>query len=110
MKEISVIAATNVAEAGRLLQEHPQSVLMAGGTDLLVLKKLKLVRPRVIVTLKSIPGFSTIRSEKEGGVAIGAFATLDEVATHPLIRQRVPLLARAAAAVASPQIRNKATL
>lgn len=110
MKETSFIAARNVAEAGRLLKEHPQSVLMAGGTDLLVLKNLKLIRPRAIVSLKSIPGFSTIRPEKEGGVAIGAFATLDDVATHPLIRERVPVLARAAAAVASPQIRNKATL
>ncbi len=110
MKEISVIAARNAAEAGRLLQEHPQSVLMAGGTDLLVLKKLKLIAPKVIVTLKPVPGVSAIRPELEGGLAIGALATLDEVATHPLVRQRAPLLARAASAVASPQVRNKATL
>jgi 4-hydroxybenzoyl-CoA reductase subunit beta len=110
MKETSFIAARDMAEAGRLLREHPLSMLMAGGTDLLVLKKLELIRPSAIITLKSIPGLSTIRQEKEGGVAIGALATLDEVATHPLIRQRAPLLARAAAAVASPQIRNKATL
>ena len=110
MKETLFIAARNVAEASRLLQEHPQAVIMAGGTDLLVLKKLKLICPQAIVTLKSIPDFSAIRPEKEGGVAIGALATLDEVATHPLIRERAPLLARAAAAVASPQIRNKATL
>ncbi|MGA3174557.1 MAG: FAD binding domain-containing protein [Syntrophorhabdales bacterium] len=110
MKETSFIAARSVAEACRLLQEHPQSVPMAGGTDLLVLKNFKLISPRPIVYLKSIPGLSTVRPEKEGWVAIGALATLDEIVKHPSIRQGVPLLARAAAGVASPQIRNKATL
>ncbi len=110
MKEISVIAAGNAAEAGQLLQEYPQSVLMAGGTDLLVLRKLKLIAPQVIVTLKSAPGVPAVRQEADGEFAIGAFATLSDIAAHPSIRQKVPMLAKAAAAVASVQVRNKATL
>ena len=110
MKKTSFIAARNVAEAGRLLKEHPQSVLMAGGTDLLVLKNLKLIAPGKIIFLKSIPGLGAIRMTKDGRAALGALVTLDEVARHPALRERFPMLSRAAAAVASPQIRNKATL
>ncbi len=106
----SFIPARSVAEAGRLLGEYPDAVLMAGGTDVLVLKNLKLIRPGAIVALKSIPGLDGIRQEKEGSIAIGALTALNDIAAHPLIRQKVPMLAQASAAVGSPQIRNKATL
>ena len=44
------------------------------------------------------------------GVRIGALTTLSEIAKHPAIRETYPLLAEAAASVASPQIRNVATI
>ncbi len=106
----SFIKAGSVAEVGRLLREYPDAVLMAGGTDVLVLKHLKLIRPGAIVALKSIPGLDGIRQEKEGSIAIGALTALNYIAANPLIGQKLPMLAQASAAVGSPQIRNKATL
>jgi len=112
MPEVKFIPVESVREASRLIKERPPSeaVLMAGGTDVLVLKKLKLIKPRSIVYLKRIPGLADIRGDGNGGFTIGAMATLDEIARHPGINQSYPMLAQAALAVASPQVRSKATI
>jgi 4-hydroxybenzoyl-CoA reductase subunit beta len=110
MAKASFISIANVGEASRLSRENPQAFFMAGGTDLLILKRNKLIHPQSILYLKNIPRLAEIRPEANGGLRIGAAATLDAVAKHPLIQQNYPLLAQAAFAVASPQIRNKATI
>lgn len=83
---------------------------MAGGTDLLVRRKQKLLTFRSLLYLKSIRSLSRIEPDGSGGWTIGALVTLDELARHPDIRERYPMVAQAAASVASPQIRHKATL
>ena len=110
MAKASFVSAASVAEASRLSRENPQAFFMAGGTDLLILKRNKLIRPQSILYLKNIPGLAEIRPKANDGLRIGASATLDAVAKHPLIQQDYPLLAKAALVVASPQIRNKATI
>jgi len=110
MDKSSFVRVATVAEAIRLKKENPQAFFMAGGTDLLILKRNKLIHPQSILYLKGIPGLAEIHPEANGGLRIGACATLDTVANHPLIRQNYPPLARAAFAAASPQIRNKATI
>jgi len=109
---VEFIPVQNLIQASRLIKERPpaEAVLMAGGTDVLVLKKLKLIKPLSIVYLKRIPGLADIRGDGNGGFIIGAMATLDEIARHPGINQSYPMLAQAAFAVASPQIRSKATI
>jgi 4-hydroxybenzoyl-CoA reductase subunit beta len=110
MDKFSFVRVATVAQAIRLKKENPLAFFMAGGTDLLILKRNKLIQPQSILYLKGIPGLAEICSEANGGVRIGACATLDAVANHPLIRQNYPPLVRAALAVASSQIRNKATI
>ncbi len=110
MDKSSFVPVGSVGEAIRLKKENPRAFFMAGGTDLLLLKKNKLIHPQSILYLKGIPGLGEISAEANGGVRIGACATLHAVAHHPLIRQNYLPLARAALAVASPQIRNKATI
>ena len=110
MNKPSFVSPASVGEASRLSRENPQALFMAGGTDLLILKRNMLIDPQSILYLKTIPGLAEIRSDVNGGLRIGACATLDTVAKHPLIQKDYPLLAQAAFAVASPQIRNKATI
>ena len=110
MAKASFVSLASVAEASRLSRENPQAFFMAGGTDLLILKRNKLIHPKTILYLKNIPGLAEIRPEPNGGLRVGAAATLDTVAKHPLIQQNYPPLAQAAYAVGSPQIRNKATI
>jgi len=110
MDRTDFIPLRSVKEATRLLKKGPGAFFMAGGTDLLVLKRDRVIKPESMLYLKTIPGLSKIRRAKGGTLSIGALATLDAVAQDPSVIKHYPILARAAAAVASPQVRHKATL
>jgi NADPH-dependent glutamate synthase beta subunit-like oxidoreductase len=106
------VAATSLDEAARLgADAHQKVALVAGGTDLLgVLKDNVHERyPDVLVDLKPLAELRGITTAK-AGLRIGALTTLAEVARHPAVRAGYPLLAEAARQVASPQIRNVATV
>src|SRR5262249_29598695 len=66
--------------------------------------------PEVLVNVKSIPGMTEITEGPDGGLRIGAAATLAEAERHPLVTRRYPALAQAAASVATTQIRAMGTL
>jgi xanthine dehydrogenase YagS FAD-binding subunit len=106
-------ATTTVADAMLVLPGGPPGqaiVLKAGGIDLLDLMKEGTLAPRRLVDLRSLAGLAAIAEESDGGLRIGALATLEEVAAHPLIAKRYTALAEAAGGSASPQIRHVATL
>jgi xanthine dehydrogenase YagS FAD-binding subunit len=83
---------------------------MGGGQDLLTTMKDYLERPPRVVNLKTIKGLSGIGPGQNGGLRIGATTTLTEIEEHPEIRAKYPGLAEAAAAIATPQIRNVGTV
>ncbi len=83
--------------------------ILAGGYDSLDWFKDRVKVPEAVIDLSNIAELHGIR-DREGGVEIGAMTTLTEVWRNPLVRERFSLLADAAEAVASPQIRNAGTL
>jgi len=84
--------------------------IMAGGTDLLVKVRHRMIAPRKIVSLKSIQGLDTIAFDNKRGLTIGAMALLADVAVHPTIRRRYPTIALAASSTANVQVRNMGTV
>ncbi|MDR2549766.1 MAG: xanthine dehydrogenase family protein subunit M [Desulfobulbus sp.] len=83
--------------------------ILAGGFDSLERFKDRLKRPKAVIDLGGIGELRGVRRDG-GDLVIGAMTTLAEVSRHPDICERFGLLAEAAAAVASPQIRNQGTL
>jgi len=81
---------------------------LAGGTTLVDLMKLHVERPRTVVDINALP-LTEIAETPGGGVRVGALVRNSDMAHHPLIRARFPLLSQALLAGASPQIRNMAT-
>ena len=63
----------------------------------------------MIINIKTIPGLNNI-TEDGTGIRLGALTTLADICRSPLIAEKIPLLKEAALTVASPQIRNVATL
>jgi xanthine dehydrogenase YagS FAD-binding subunit len=86
------------------------AALAGGGSDLLGMMKERLVAPDVVVSLRSIKGLDQVKAGPGGGVTIGGQITLDALANQAAIRSRYAVLAEAAQDVATPQIRNVATL
>ncbi len=83
---------------------------LAGGQDLVTTMNEYVTQPTRVVNLKQIPNLDKIESDGKGGLKIGALVTLTEIEEHPEIIKGFPGLAEAANAVASPQIRNLATI
>lgn len=84
------------------------SQFIAGGTTLIDLMRLAVMQPRTLVDITPLP-LAAIEPVGEG-VRIGAMARNSEVAYHPLISQRYPVLSAALLSGASPQLRNMATV
>jgi xanthine dehydrogenase YagS FAD-binding subunit len=83
---------------------------LAGGQDLLTSLKSYIQRPPRVVNLKTIQGLDRIESDGKGGLKIGALATLVQIEEHAEIKSKFPGLAEAAHSVATPQMRNLATV
>jgi xanthine dehydrogenase YagS FAD-binding subunit len=81
---------------------------IAGGTNLIDLMKLQVETPDRLVDISRL-GLDGVEETKDGGVRIGALVPNSDLAAHPLIRERYPMLSRALLAGASAQLRNKAT-
>ena len=83
---------------------------LAGGTTLIDLMKLDVMRPSAVVDINSLsPGWSAINLEG-GNLRLGALARMSDVAANPEIQHNYPVVADALKLAASPQLRNMATL
>jgi NADPH-dependent glutamate synthase beta subunit-like oxidoreductase/CO/xanthine dehydrogenase FAD-binding subunit len=112
LQPFKYIPADSLQTAEALLKEYEgRAAVIAGGTDLLGSLKdaVHSDPPQVLIGLKPVKDLSYVTLEP-AGVRIGALTTLNDIAKDPAIRQTFPLLAQAAASVASPQIRNVATI
>jgi len=88
----------------------PKAVIYAGGTDLLGCLRDGVFGAEKLVSIGLLDKLRGIDRTPDGGVRIGALTLIAELAASGLIRQSYPALARGAAEVASPQLRNQGTL
>ena len=117
MKAFEFANATSVEEAVKLLtpsdakldsDEMPRA--LGGGQDLLTTMKSYIERPPRVVNLKTIKGLDHISDDGKGGLKIGATATLTAIHENADVQKRFAGLSEAAYAIATPQIRNIATV
>lgn len=87
---------------------QPETKFIAGGTDLVQLMKDWVERPKHLVDLDQLP-FDEIELTGQGA-RIGALAKMSDVADHPELRRRYPVVVESLLASASPQLRNMATI
>ena len=111
LKPFDHVVAGSLEEAVALRPDRKRTAVVAGGTDLLGALKDNIHPdyPERLVDIKPLRQLAGIKEERRG-LRIGALTTLAELVRHPLVRERAPLLAEAARAVASPQIRNMGTV
>jgi len=100
--------AESVEEACALLAEHEDARIVSGGTALAILMRQGLVRPELLIGVRHIPRLREI--EPDGVLRLGAGVPLRAVEHHPAIQERWPLVAETLRKVATPRIRNMATI
>ena len=84
------------------------SRFIAGGTNLLDLMKENISRPEHLIDITGL-ALKGVEATADGGVMIGALVSNADLAWHPLIEARYPLVSQAILAGASPQLRNMAS-
>ncbi|MGW4160923.1 FAD binding domain-containing protein [Streptomyces sp. NPDC004788] len=108
MKPFAYVRPERTEEAVAHLAAHPGARFLAGGTNLVDLMKLGVTDPPLLVDLGALP-LDGVAETPDGGLLIGATARNSDVAAHPAVRARYPVLSQALLAGASPQLRNAAT-
>jgi 4-hydroxybenzoyl-CoA reductase subunit beta len=103
-------APRTMEEAARILDgEGAGAMALAGGTDLLPNMKRRQQVPRTLVSLRYILGLKDVRLDSSGS-RLGACVTLADIAGDMRFRNELTALGQAASLVATPHIRNMATL
>ncbi|MET0653791.1 MAG: xanthine dehydrogenase family protein subunit M [Hyphomicrobiaceae bacterium] len=100
--------ASDVADAVRRIAANPKAKFIAGGTNLVDLMKVDVEQPSLLIDITRLP-LKTVEETAGGGLRIGALVPNSDLAYHPLVQQRYPLLASAILAGASQQLRNMAS-
>jgi carbon-monoxide dehydrogenase medium subunit len=101
-------APDSLEEACSLLTENEEARAVAGGTALAILLRQGLVRPEMLVSLSGIPGMRDIQAN--GHLRLGAAVPLRVAEQHPRLTAGWPMLADTLRSVATPRIRNMATI
>ena len=98
----------SLADARKLLeQQGPEAWILAGGLDSFDWLKDRMRKPKAVIDLSGVP---ELKCAAHRMASRSGDDHLTDVANHPLIQQSYHVLAQAAEAVASPQIRNQATI
>lgn len=109
LPRFSYVAPRTMDEVVGCLADSPhESMLLAGGTDLVPNMKRRQQVPRVVIGLRQVAALRTI--DAKGGLRIGACTTLTDLVRSDAVRTRCPGLWQAVAQIATPHLRNMATL
>lgn len=99
-----------VTEASEMLRHYgDDAAIYAGGTELLVIMKERLVHFGHLISIKRLPGLSGIAID-DSSMSIGALTSHRAIETSPLVHKHAPLLAEVEAQVANIRVRNAGTI
>jgi xanthine dehydrogenase YagS FAD-binding subunit len=108
VREFEYVVPADPRSAVATVAGRPDAAYLAGGTNLVDHMKLDVARPDLLVDVTRLP-LDRIRDADDGGLRIGAGVRNSDLAAHPAVRERYPVLSRALLAGASGQLRNLAT-
>jgi xanthine dehydrogenase YagS FAD-binding subunit len=109
MKTFAYLNAADVDEALRSITSEPRAKFLAGGTNLVDLMREGIERPDTVIDISRLK-LNQVEELPDGGLRIGAMVRNSQLAAHPLIRTRYPMLSQAILHGASGQLRNMATV
>ena len=102
---------TTLKKAFSLIEKHGDDArVIAGGTSLIIMMRQRLLMPKVVISLNSIPKFDKITYNAKDGLRIGAGARHRDIELSPVVKKHYPLLHETFRKVAQPRIRNMGTV
>lgn len=102
--------AASVEDAVRLLTEHPEARIIAGGSDVLVQIREGRLAGAELISIQGIDALRGVRLEADGAIRIGSLTSFSHITKHPIIREKINVLGEAVDMIGGPQIRNIGTI
>lgn len=110
LSNFEYVRPSTIRQVCSLLAEKKDAArVVAGGTDLFVRMKLKILSPDLVVDIKGVDELNRI-DEADDQITIGAAVPLGEIHRSPVVQERAAALAQAALAVGAAQLQNMGTL
>jgi len=109
LPEFRILNPATLDEVLAARAANPGSMLLGGGTDLVVNIRRGIVAPPILIAMNRVKELSAIHADANG-LAVGASVTLTALAEHPSVIAHYPVLAQAASHIAGPTHRNMGTV
>ena len=111
LRNFEFFEPTTIEEASSLIaQYNGKAQLLAGGTDLIIAMKDRVMTPEYLISLEKIPGLDGIMYDEARGLSIGAMTKMRTLEQDPIVRDRYTALAEGAGEIGGIHIRNLATI
>jgi 4-hydroxybenzoyl-CoA reductase subunit beta len=111
LPQFKLLRPRTLEDALEAMAKHGSNLrVLAGGTDLIPSMRQNLFEPEYVVDLRGASALRGIRPFADGSAEIGALTTLRSIERSDILRRDYPVLAEAAATVASPVLRNMGTI
>lgn len=99
-----------VEEALLLRKEHPEALVLAGGSDILIQIREGKLAGCDLISIFALDELRGICIEDDGSILIRPLSSFTDVVMHPLIKKHIPVLGEAVEQIGGPQIRNIGTI
>lgn len=106
----TIVQPKNIEEAVRYLHEHENSMIICGGSDVLVQNREGKHTGIPFVSIRHLPEIQGITENEDGDVMIGAASTFADLEYSPIILKHFPFLSYAGGMAGGPQLRNIGTI
>jgi carbon-monoxide dehydrogenase medium subunit len=111
LKPFAYHTPETVKDAAGLLEQYGGTAkVFAGGTDIMVMLRDRIISVDNIIDIKKIPGLRGIEWNPATGLHIGALTTITDIVESAVVLEKYPSLKKSAEVLGSPQVRNKATI
>ncbi|NLI53202.1 MAG: xanthine dehydrogenase FAD-binding subunit XdhB [Clostridiales bacterium] len=102
--------ATSVSHAVQLMQEHPDAVLIAGGSDVLIKLREGKLAGAELISIYKLDELREVTIDPDGALRIGPMTSFSHATKSPVLQQYMPVLGEAADTAGGPQLRNVGTV
>ena len=106
----AIYEPADVRDAIRLLLEHPQAKIIAGGSDVLIQIREGRLAGCELVSIYGLDELRGVSLDEDGTLRIGSLTSFRHITEHPLIQAQIPVLGKAVDLVGGPQIRAIGTI
>lgn len=102
--------ATDADDAVRALSQDPDSVVISGGSDVLIKIREGKLAGCSLVSIHGIKELEGISMEEDGTIVIGPSSTFSHITNNEIIQKHIPILGDAVDMAGGPQLRNIGTV